>query len=505
MRTKLTLLNAITSILNMLISSILSLVATRTVLVYLGSDYNGLNSTITQFVSLLLLVESGFTLAALIRLYAPYGKNDWQQVNRILTKTRLTLKKIGLYMLLIGILGAAIYALSIDSEIEYFIIVLLFVISISSTAFNFAYVYKYRLVFQVTQHEYLLHIVSIFQNILIYGGMIVAVQTTHNIILARLIFLFANVLGGFFISLITRKRFPWVSYKEPCKDVQIEGTKDLFITKLVGVLYNSLTVFYMSVFVGTVQTSVYAVYYSAVSLISNLIDTALVAPQNALGQIINTERERTKDIVHEYEFTAVLVTTILFSTTLALIIPFIRLYTMGVNDVNYIQPQIAILLVLIAVLQIIHIPSGRCIELSGDFKTVRNIQLTTFFMLVVFSFFGGLRLGLNGLLLAKLIATLALAFMEIRYTHKKILRTPLKNYTSILIPNLIAGTIVAGMEFLILINISLTWSAFLLTGIALVFLNGLFFLAFGYLLYNKEIKALWNRYSRFLHMKTASK
>ena len=165
MRTRSTVLNAITSVVSMIISSTLSLVAVRTVLVHLGSDYNGLNSTITQFVSMLMLVESGFTLAALVRLYAPYGKKDYAEVNRILSKTKVTLRRIGWTMLILGLAGSCLYALIIDTNIEYFTTVLLFSFSIAATAFNFAFVYKYRLVFQVTQREYIIHTINMLQYI----------------------------------------------------------------------------------------------------------------------------------------------------------------------------------------------------------------------------------------------------------------------------------------------------------------------------------------------------
>lgn len=501
MRTKLTLLNALTSVVSMIVSSILSLVSIRVVLVYLGSDYNGLNSTINQFITVLMLVESGFTLAALVRLYAPYGQKDYDAVNKILSKTRVTLKKVGFAMFVLGIVGSCIYALLIDSEIDYIVMVALFSFSVAATAFNFAYVYKYRLVFQVTQHEYILYAVNILQYIVMYGGMIAIICTMQDIVLARLFYMLANIGSGFLIAAIAKKQFPFASYTVDCSDVSIDETKDLFVSKIVSVLYNSLMVFYMSVFVGTAQTSVYAVYNSVVSLISNFINTALIAPQNALGQIINTEKEKAKAIVHEYEFTAILIAMTLFSTTMALILPFVRVYTAGVGDVDYIQPLVAILLVVTGVLQIIHIPSGRCIELSGDFRAVRNIQLVTFILLAVLSVVGALWQGLVGLLLAKLLTNVMLAAMEIIYAHKNIIQISEKEYLKILVPYLVITTIVSGAEYAFLDNASLNWVLFIIIGVGLVLVNSLIMIGFGILLYKNEMKILWNRYSKVLHLR----
>lgn len=499
MRTRSTVLNAITSVVSMLISSALSLVAVRTVLVHLGSDYNGLNSTITQFVSILMLVESGFTLAALVRLYAPYGKKDYAEVNQILSKTKVTLRRIGWAMLVLGLVGACLYALVIDTNIEYFTTVLLFSFSIAATAFNFAFVYKYRLVFQVTQREYIIHTINMLQYILMYGGMILAVITTRSIIVARLVVLIANIVGGILIAVVAKKIFPFISFSEECSTIRIDGTKDLFVSKLVGVMYNSLTVFYMSVFVGTIQTSVYTVYNSVVALMSNFINTALLAPQNSLGQIINTEKEKAKQVVLEYEYTAILIATIIFSTTTALIIPFVRLYTLGVNDTNYIQPLIGLLLVAIAVLQIIHVPSGRCIELSGDFKAVKNIQLITFCLLAGLSLVGALLSGLKGLLMAKLLTNIILATMEIVYAHKNILNMQISRYINLLLPNIVFASTVSGLEFFALRDMGMSWFLFFILGVSLLVINSILVIGIGCIFCKKEINSVWCRYSNIVY------
>lgn len=257
----------------------------------------------------------------------------------------------------------------------------------------------------------------------------------------------------------------------------------------------------MSVFIGTEQTSIYAVYNSAISLINSLINAALAAPQNSLGQIINTETEKAKKIVHEYEFTAILVAMILFSTTMAMILPFVRMYTSGVNDADYIHPQIAILMVIIAVLQIIHIPSGRCIELSGNFKAVRNIQSVTFVLLATLSAIGAAQYGVIGLLVAKMITNIVLAAMEIVYAHSKVVCIPVKNFLRVLVPNLLIASSISWIEYTILKNAVLSWGTFILAGFALVLLNSLVAMTVGILFYRSEMVSAWERYSRVLHLK----
>lgn len=494
MRTKRTVLNAIFSMLGLLISSLMSLLLTRLILVNLGSDYNGINGTVTQFLSILMLFESGLTVAALVKLYNPFHNNDYHEINKLLSKVRIEFKRIGILILVFGVISSSIYSIFIKTNVNYLVVLLMFFMSIASTAFNFYYSYKYRLLFQVSQLEYLVYIVHIGQYIIMYSGMILIIQYTKNIVLARGFYLLLNIVAGVVIGAIARKRFPFISFDSDCSMVKIEGTRDLFISKLVGMLYNSLTPFYLAVFVGTLQTSVYFVFNSVIAIVNNIVNTTLLAPQNALGQIINSDQERLGETMKEYEFTSLIISSTLLATTMALIIPFIRIFTARINDVEYVQPVIAILLLLITATQIVHIPSGKCIELSGNFKVVRRIQLVAFSMLTVLSIIGVYYYGLTGLLIAKLFTNIILAILEIRYAHTKIIRGSLISFLWITIPNIIIACVLAAIESVVLYNAHISVFSFVVIGFILLIMNLAVLILFGYLFNRHLLKHVINRF-----------
>ena len=87
----------------------------------------------------------------------------------------------------------------------------------------------------------------------------------------------------------------------------------------------------------------------------------------------------------------------LLSTTLALILPFISIYTAGVTDANYYDPVIALLMVLVAVVEMIHIPSGHLLNMAGKFKISKNFQLIACATLVVTMLVGGNLFGVYGI------------------------------------------------------------------------------------------------------------
>lgn len=494
-KTKYTMLNAIFSALSLLVSSVLNLIATRVILVYLGSDYNGLHNTVTQFLTVLMLIESGFTVAALIKLYKPYNEQNFNEINGILSKTHSILTKIGLIMFVAGSAVSAIYALFIKTKLDYVTVLLIFIFSILSTAFNFAYTYKFRLLFQASQTEYIIQIVNIIMNCCLYIGMILLIIFTHDIVIARFYFMACNILFGFVIGFIAKKKFPFAKFNADCKDVKIEGTKELLISKIVGVLYDFLTVFFLSISSGLVITSVYTIYNSIITLISNFVNVFFTSPRNSLGLVIHSEKDKLKKILSEYEYVVILVAGVLFSTTLALIIPFIRLYTSDINDVNYIVPAIAFLIAFTSIFQLIHIPSGQCIELGGLFKILKRFQLSAMISLLVLSGIGMYFGNLYGLMIAKLFTSFLLAVLEIWYTHTKMVKNSLGNFLKTLIPNFLFMGIITTIEYIVLKDASINIVQFVLLGFATVCANGILVALFNLIFYRKRMLEIIMRFT----------
>lgn len=500
-RSKRTMLNAFFNSLSLLISTVLQLVAVRTILLFLGSDYNGINGTINSFLSMLMIIESGFTLATLVKIYKPYGENDYYILNKYLSKTNEIFKKIGTIMFVVGLITAAIYGIFIKTSIDYWTVYILFAFSITSMSFNFFYTYKYRLIYQVSQSEYVLYINNIVLAVISNIGMILLIRFTKDIIIARGYYAFCYVLNGILIALMTKHFFPKASFQEDSTGATIEGTNDLLVSKISTMLYGSITVFYMATFVGTLQTSVYAVYDSVILVVSQFTSVFMSSPLNALGQIINTEKERLKSIFAEYNYIAVLVVCLICPTTLALMIPFVRIYTAGVTDVNYIQPWLSTLLLLILVTQLIHIPSGHSIELSGRFTVVKKIQLMTLVLILILSTIGGIFWGIIGLLSAKLITNVILASVEIFYAHRYVAVVSLQSFLRMALPNLLFALIFTIFEAIYLYNKELTLLQFLISSIILQMLNVIFVFAFNYCCYNSNFNNVIKRIRVVLNKK----
>ena len=165
-KTKSSILNAISMVFNTLIISVLGLVSTNIIIKNYGSDINGVVATANQIVTLLLILEGGFTIAINVALYKPFVKKNIKLINKILSTAKRVFLKIGILFFVFGVIISVIYPVFIKSDLDYFTIFLIFLMVIVGSAYNLIFTIRYQIMFQVAQKEYIYTLLSIIINIL---------------------------------------------------------------------------------------------------------------------------------------------------------------------------------------------------------------------------------------------------------------------------------------------------------------------------------------------------
>jgi len=493
---------ALSSVSLTLINGLLGLFVTRLIIINYGSDFNGLNSTVNQFINMLLIIEGGFTLATSVALFKPLGEKNHKMVNAIMTATRKTFFKIGLFFLLFGFLGSIIYTKLINSDLPWEIVFFTFLMTVVSTAFNLLYATKYRILLQTEQREYIINIINIGTLILSQILIVIIIFYNGHMLLVRFITMVASIINSLIIGYISKKNYKYINFSAEPNFMAIKGTKDLFIQKFTGMLYSSVPIIYISATVGTMYASVYAVYNSIFALIKSLIYSLVNAPRMGLGQLIAEKEERyILKIFYQYEFVVVNVTLCLLSTGAVLIIPFIDLYTKGITDIEYENWYIAIILIATVFFEIIHIPSGNLINMSGNFNVGRKIQTFASIVLIILMFIGNMTFSFYGILGAVLITSILLAILEIGYVHKIYFKSnAVPGFLRIVIPNLILSIILVSIEIILLPEIN-GYVKFFLVGFIVLVINGMLMVLFN-LIINKSLTIeIYNRVSVLTHNK----
>lgn len=484
-RTKKSLYSALTGVLLTLVNGVLGLLITRMIILNYGSDFNGLNSVANQIVNLLLIIEGGITIATNVALFRPLSKKNYKVVNGIMSATKIIFNKIGTTFFLVGFLTSIIYSFFVKSDLSSGLVISIFLLTIMSTTFNLVFATKYMIIIQTEQKEYLINLVKVGTILLSQVLIYLVISLNQHVIFIRLVMMLCGVLNGIILIIIAKRKYDFLDFKAVPLFSEVKGTSDVLIQKITGMIYMNTPIIFISVTAGTLLASVYFVYNSIFMLLKSLLYSIVNAPRMALGELLSEQKnEQVKEIFYKYQYIITNISLILISTAVVLTMPFITFYTKGITDVNYFNWFFLTLLALISFFEILHIPSGNIIMVSGNFKILKKIQVIALTSLIIFTLVGAVIFGAYGVLFAVLITSVALACMEIYYVVFRLLKLNSRTIFNTIFPVTIFSVFLVLFE-LRFINYIGSIIQFLIAGAILLFLNSFFIITFNFIFNNQ--------------------
>lgn len=473
-KNKMSLFNAVTAMAMTMVNGLLGIVVTWFIIARFGDDFNGLNSTANQIVNLLLILEGGFTVASNVALFGPLGRQETDVVNGILCATRKKFRKIGGLFLAIGVAVAAVYSFTVNSNLPWDFIFTLIVMTVVPAAFNLYYATTYRVLLQTQQKEYIVNIFTIITVSLGHIANIVMIQLNGPMWMVRFNTMVFTLLNSLLIAWFVKKKNPFLDFRAVPRPELISGTGDVMAQKITGMIYKSAPIIFLTLSPsgGTALASVYAVYNNIFTMLKNLLHGIIDAPRHSIGQLL-TERKREDvwPVFAAYEYVAFWAIFVMLTTCCTLILPFIGLYTHGFTDnINYYDLGIAVLMVITAAIEMLHIPSGHLLNMAGCFRISRNFQIITCVVLVISMGIGGIFWGVYGMLAAVLLCAVLLAILETGYVHIRFFENKLFPMLLQLLPLAATGVLLCYGEMQLSIQIR-SYVQFILYGILFMAVN----------------------------------
>lgn len=492
-RNRSSLNNAITAVGLTLVNGLLGIVVTNFVTAHFGSDFNGLNSTVNQIVNILLILEGGFTVASNVALFAPLSRQDTATVNGILSATRQKFRKAGILFLIIGLAVAVVYGFVAQSHLPWEFIFTLVVMTVVPAAFNLYYATTYRVLLQTQQKEYIISLFTILTVGLGHVANIGMILMNGPMWMVRCNTMIFTLLNSLLIAGYVKKQTPFLNLAVKARPELIKGTGDIMAQKITGVIYQAAPMVFITIAIDTVTASIYGAYNMVFQMLKTLLHSVIDAPRHSLGQFI-TERDK-KDVwpvFAQYQYIAFLAIFVALTTCCVLILPFIKLYSAGFTDANYYDAAIALMMVCIATVEMIHIPSGHLLNMAGLFRVSRNFQLISCIVLVISMIVGGMLWGVYGMLIAILLCAVLLAAMEMGYVHTRFFKGKLLALLKLLLPLVVTGAAACAVEFSLISTLS-GYFQFILCGILFAAVNGILAVVVGLVFNRKIFLALFSR------------
>lgn len=491
MRSKKALKNIITSLLQQIVTLICGLIVPRAIIGSFGSNVNGLISSITQFLSYITLLEAGIGPVIKSALYKPIAQKDKIQIEKILKASQKFFRVISSIFIIYLVVLCFIYPLIVSNEYETdYTISLILIIAISTFAeYFFGMVYKLYL--QAEQKTYIASSIQILTTITNTILVIILIKFGANIQIVKLGSAFIFVLRPVLQNIYVKKKYN-IDFKEVKEKYELRQKWDGLAQHIASVVHNNTDITILTIFAGTTEVSVYTVYLFVVNGIKNLVQALTGGVDASFGDMIaKNEIENLNRSFKTYELFYFTLITIVYIVALIMILPFVKVYTMGITDANYYRPLFAILIVLAEMMWSVRLPYSSITLAAGHFKETRKgawIEVLTNLILSIILVFN---FGMTGVAIGTLIAMIIRTIEFMYHTSKYILKRSLKEDTKRMIVLSIEILIIVPIGFYISKYIKVTsyatWVILAITvGIVTLILVGII----NGIVYKRELKEL---------------
>ncbi len=422
MRQKDSLKNFIFGMLGFIITTLLGIVIPRLFLLSYGSEVNGLINSVKQIFSYFTLLEAGVGGATLQALYGPVARDDHEEVSSILAATKKFYKKTGMIYALSVFLFAAIYPFLVKSDIPKYIIICIILFQGEAGVVKYLVTARLQLLLKVDGKTYIITNLSTIFTIISNFARIALMYMGFGVLWVQGIFCIIDILQVVYIVSYTRKHYGWLNDKAIPNYTALGQRNSVLVHQLSGLVFNNTDTIILTFFSGLKTVSVYAMYAMLYGMIANIISTISSSVNFAMGQLFNSDRERYTKIQECYETYYLALSFSLFTIGFVFILPFLKLYTSGVNDINYIDLKIAALFLAVQLLNYGRNTSNNIIDYAGHFKQTRWRSILETSINLSVSLVSVYKFGIYGVLIGTIAALTYRTNDIILYANHKIMK-----------------------------------------------------------------------------------
>lgn len=460
-----TAFNSLSSLALQAVTTISGLIIPRLIISKLGSDVNGLVSSLTQFLNFVALLEGGLSAVIMANLYKPIAENDHEKINSIVKTTQKFYRNVSFIFIAYAIGLAIIYPLVVRSSFSFGYISTLTLIMAVSVFVQYNMALSLKILLNAGKKVYIVSLTQIAIIILNTLATIVILNFWPNIHLVKIVAAMFYLLQPIIYSHFTKKHFHINKNSSIDKTLLKERWSGFGINIAAFIHYNT-DVIVLTLFTNLEMVSVYSVYALVTTGLRQIVQAISGGINPSLGNAYASGSiQRLTKIFKKYETVIFISTFILFTVGGLLITPFVMLYTHGVTDANYYQPVLGILLILSEGICCLREPYVNLAYSANRFRNVTkhaiieailNISIS---IILVFSF------GVVGVAIGTLVSMSYRTVFHVWYSKKIIPNWNYSDFTKRTLINSIVAIIGVMLCVTILLPSNNSWASWIICGI----------------------------------------
>lgn len=433
----------------------------KIILTFYNSEVNGLVSSITQFINYITLVEAGLSGASVFALYKPLAQNNHKEISGIVVATKQFYTISGWIFTAFVLLLAIIYPLMVRSaHMSYWQMVSLVLIIGINGCVDFFSLGKYRALLTADQKQHIISLSSLIYCVLNVAIVGIFAALGFSIVMARMTAVSAIMIRSLILSIYCRKHYKFINYKEQPRSDALNKRWDALILQILGTIHSGAPVVLATIFSSLQEVSVYAVYNMVTNGIASILGIFTTGVGSGFGDLIaRKDIETLQKAYGDFEFMYYMFIGLVYSVTAVQIMPFIRLYTQGLNDAVYYREFLGFLFALNGFLYSIKTPQGMMVISAGLYKETKYQTITQALIAVLSGAILGRLYGLAGIMIGMCISNIYRDIDLLFFVPKNVTEcSPADSIKNVLIAILGVVCITAiGMKFNYLCNSYLDW------------------------------------------------
>lgn len=402
-RQKKLLINTAVGLGSQFITILCGLILPAAILRAFGSSANGLVNSIGQFLGFISLCDLGVGAVVQSALYKPLADGDNYTISCIFRSSSRFFKIVGTILIVYVTVLCLLYPALISEYGRLYVVMMIVAISINSFA-NYYIGMTNSLLLQADQKAFIplgLQAVTIVLNTV---SSLLLIHFGASLLVIKYVTAALYLIRPVAMSMYVKKHYHIdknVEYTEEPIKQKWNGLAQHFSSVIVD---HTDTVV-LTMFAPLSSVSVYGVYFMVVSSVRNMIFSSLSGVQATMGNMLS--RNETKELnsfFSKIEWLLHTCTTLLFTVTGILIVPFVTIYTKNVSDVNYNVPLFSALIVTANAGFVLQFIYKLLVKAAGHYKETQWSAVMEAVINVCVSVILVIRYGLVGVAIGTILA-----------------------------------------------------------------------------------------------------
>lgn len=371
-RSKKAMLNLVSQWVMQAVAAVCGFIVPKIMLEAFGSEVNGMVSSISHFLGIISLMESGFGSVAKTAFYKPLAQHDRIGISGVYNATESFFRKVALIFLAYCIILSITFPLIQESSFDYLFTLLLVLIIGINSFIQYYFGMSYTIALNADQSGYVsafLQVVTVILNAML---IVVMVNLGAGIHVVKLVSAMVFIIRPVVINLYGRRRYK-IDRTVPKNEKSVAQKWDNLGQSIALYIHQKTSYVFITVFLSFREVSVFSVYSLITTSLTAIITSISTGFVSGLGNMYaNKETENFGRVFNLYEFVNTFVAFLFYTIALITMMPFVGVYTANITDVDYNRPLFGILLIVAELIYCIRLPYYYMIVNAGYFKQMKK-------------------------------------------------------------------------------------------------------------------------------------